>query len=362
LEYSRELEEQFVNPEEIIENGFDGYMTGISYQILEKDKNITYTYSVTFEKSNVQWAHRWEMYLYSGMNKEVHWLSVINSFAMVLFLSGMVANILRRTINKDISRYNENLDSEESGWKQVSGDIFRPPSHPMFLSVLIGSGIQVIGMAILTLVFACLGFLSPAHRGSLLTTTIVLFAFMGVFGGYTASRFYKMFDGVNWKSCAMGTAFFFPGLCFIMFFLINLLIRSEESSGAVPFFTLITLLVLWFGISVPLVFLGSAMGYRKPTIQVPWKINKIPRPLSTMSGSCKISLIGLLAGSLPFGCMFIEISYIMKSLWHHTLFYYLFGFLLLCCIVLVITSAEVSILLVYLLLSKEDYRWWWLSA
>jgi len=35
------------------------------------------------------------MYLYvQNDDAEVHWLSIINSFAMVLFLSGMVAHIL----------------------------------------------------------------------------------------------------------------------------------------------------------------------------------------------------------------------------------------------------------------------------
>mmetsp|Transcript_37337 Transcript_37337/g.6687 ORF Transcript_37337/g.6687 Transcript_37337/m.6687 type:complete len:92 (+) Transcript_37337:76-351(+) len=68
-----------------------------------------------------------------------------------------------------------------------------------------------------------------------------------------------------------------------------------------------------------------------------------------------------MAGSLPFGCMFIELSYVMKSMWHHSLFYYLFGFLFLCFIVLVVTSAEVSILMTYIQLCREDYRWWWLS-
>lgn len=139
------------------------------------------------------------MYLYSGLNKEVHWLSVVNSFAIVIFLSGMVANILKRTINKDISKYN-NLETdpdEDSGWKQISGDVFRPPSSPLLFSILIGTGVQLIGMTILILGFSCLGFLSPAYRGSLLTTSLVLFVFMGFIGGYTAARFYKMFGGLN---------------------------------------------------------------------------------------------------------------------------------------------------------------------
>ena len=103
------------------------------------------------------------------------------------------------------------------------------------------------------------------------------------------------------------------------------------------------------------------MGYKKAPIETPCKVNKIPKPLNSSLGGNKLKAVCLVAGSLPFGCMFIELSYIMNTIWHHTLFYYLFGFLFLCFIVLLITSAEVSVLLVYIILCKEDYRWWWTS-
>ncbi|CAG9326160.1 unnamed protein product [Blepharisma stoltei] len=355
--------EAILKPQEKIESTHMNKIYGVNPQHLER--NITYTYSVIFEISNVKWASRWDHYLYrSGESAEVHWLSIINSFAMVLFLSGMVAHILGRTVRRDINTYNESVDLDEeseTGWKQIRGDVFRPPVYAGIFSVIIGSGVQVIGMAVLSLFFASIGFLSPAHRGGLITTALIFYVFMGVFSGYTSARLYKFFGGDYWKRNALATAFLFPGLCFFVFFIINSCLWGAGSSGSVPFSSLVELLLLWFGISVPLVFFGNSLGYRKPTIEVPCKINKIPKPLEMMPGTSKIKAICLMAGSLPFGCMFIELDYVMKSLWHHTLFYYLFGFLFLCFIVLVITSAEVSILMVYISLCREDYRWWWLS-
>ena len=146
-----------------------------------------------------------------------------------------------------------------------------------------------------------------------------------------------------------------------MFFFINLFLSGESSSGAVSFSLLIQLLLMWFGISVPLVYLGAFIGFSKPPIANPSRVSKIPKPILMTPGLGKVRLVSLLAGCLPFGCMLIELSYVMNSLWHHTLFYYLFGFLFLCFIVLIITSAEISILMCYILLCKEDYRWWWLS-
>lgn len=48
---------------------------------------------------------------------------------------------------------------EETGWKLVSGDVFRPPKYASLLAVYIGSGVQVLGMLCSTIAFATLGFL-----------------------------------------------------------------------------------------------------------------------------------------------------------------------------------------------------------
>jgi hypothetical protein len=40
-------------------------------------------------------------------------------------------------------------------------------------------------------VFACLGFLSPANRGALMTCTLVLYVCLGTPAGYVSARIYK---------------------------------------------------------------------------------------------------------------------------------------------------------------------------
>ena len=110
--------------------------------------------------------------------------SIINSLMIVLFLTGMVAMIMMRTLHRDFNRYNavEATDDveEETGWKLVHGDVFRPPRAPMMLAVLIGTGVQTFTMVTITMIFAVLGFLSPANRGGLMTAALLLFVFMGV--------------------------------------------------------------------------------------------------------------------------------------------------------------------------------------
>ena len=75
---------------------------------------------------------------------------------------------------------------EESGWKMVSGDVFRAPASPLMLCVQVGSGVQILASCFITLLFAALGFLSPASRGSLLTGALVMYLLLSVAAGYSA--------------------------------------------------------------------------------------------------------------------------------------------------------------------------------
>jgi len=282
----------------------------------------------------------------------------------MLFLSGMVAMILLRTLHRDISKYNEMASAEEAaeetGWKLVHGDVFRKPRFSKLLAVSVGSGVQILGMSVVTLIFALLGFLSPAHRGGLLQSMMLLFTFMGVFAGYSSARLYKVFQGEEWKTTTLMTALLYPGIFFTIFFVLNLLIWGQKSSGAVPFTTMFALLVLWFGISVPLVFLGSYFGFRKTPIELPVRINQIPRQIPQQPWFIQPMFTLLVGGILPFGAVFTELFFIMSSLWQHQ-FYYLFGFLALVLLILMVTCAEISIALVYFQLTCEDYTWWWRS-
>jgi transmembrane 9 superfamily protein 2/4 len=64
-----------------------------------------------------------------------------------------------------------------------------------------------------------------------------------------------------------------------MCFFLNFFIWGKQSSGAVPFSTMVSLLLMWFGISVPLVHLGYYFGYRKHPFPHPVRTNQIPRQI-----------------------------------------------------------------------------------
>ena len=87
---------------------------------------------------------------------------------------------------------------------------------------------------------------------------------MGIAAGYASSRSYKFFKGKSWQKCTLATAMFFPSVCFTIFFVLNLFVWGEGSVRAVPFGSMLALIALWFGISVPLVFLGARRGAARP--------------------------------------------------------------------------------------------------
>jgi len=326
--------------------------------------SISFSYDVEFiENKEKALGSRWDTYKLLG-NENIHWWSIANSFVINLILTTVIGYIMKRTVGNDIRQYNELRTSEDiqedRGWKQLSRDVFRPPSKALLLSALIGTGVQVGTMFFLTLIFCCLGFVEHSYRGSLLTTILLFYTFMGMFAGYYSARVYKMFNGLHWIKCTLVTATLYPLINFIIFCSINILLRLEESSSALDPTTTLALIALWFGISIPLVFLGSLIGFKKQAIQNPSKYNPIPKFIKPQPFYLNANVLCLLGGLLPFGSVFIELVFIMMSIWRHS-FYYLFAFLFAVLLILVITSAEISIVITYLQLCNGNHRVWWKS-
>lgn len=331
------------------------------------DIEFLWTYDVVWTLSDVKWASRWDVYL-KMHDSEIHWFSILNSLMIVIFLSVIVAMIMIRTLHRDLMRYNqvdvndEETLQEETGWKLVHGDVFRAPALPSLLATLVGTGAQVLGMALSTIIFAVIGLLSPSNRGALMSAVLLLFVFMGMFAGFTSTRLYSMFGLAqeSWRRNTIATALLFPGINFGVFFALNLLVWSQGSSGAIPFFELFAILVLWFGVSVPLVYFGSYIASKRESIKHPVKVNFIERIIPEQNWYSGPMASILLGGILPFGAVFIEVFFIMSSLWLHR-FYYVFGFLLMVFLILLVTCVEITIVLCYFHLCAEDYRWWWRS-
>ncbi|KAJ6791598.1 transmembrane 9 superfamily member 12-like [Iris pallida] len=333
-------------------------------QLIREQERITFTYEVEFVKSDIRWPSRWDAYLRMDGAK-VHWFSIMNSLMVIFFLAGIVFVIFLRTVRRDLTRYEEldkeaqaQMNEELSGWKLVVGDVFREPTCSKLLCVMVGDGVQITGMAVVTIVFAALGFMSPASRGMLLTGMILLYLFLGIVAGYFGVRLWRTIKGSSegWRGVSWSIACFFPGIVFVVLTILNFILWRSKSTGAIPISLYFILLSLWFCISVPLTLLGGFMGTRAEAIDLPVRTNQIPREIPARKYPSWLLVLG--AGTLPFGTLFIELFFILSSIWLGR-FYYVFGFLLVVLLLLVVVCAEVSVVLTYMHLCVEDWRWWW---
>lgn len=181
-------------------------------------------------------------------------------------------------------------------------------------------------------------------------------------------------------------------------------INDSNSAPQVPFTTMLALLCMWFGISMPLVYLGYYFGFRKQPYDNPVRTNQIPRqvpeqrwymnkfvgwvghaplhhchgesralwsplgsspPESSWLGSyrsapCSLSCSSSSAwvkpaavGSEPDRLWWpLRLCLHTQAIWENQ-FYYLFGFLFLVFIILVVSCSQISIVMVYFQLCAE---------
>ena len=239
--------------------------------------------------------------------------------------------------------------------------MFRTPQASGLLAVHVGTGVQILACTFVTLAFAILGFLSPANRGGLGTAMVLLFTFMGFLNGYVSGVFFKIFKGSDWKGNAGLAAMMFPGVMFGVFTFFELfhLDAKIQRRDLVWHVFHSRIFMVWHFDSVG-VRCVRGLRRRKKSRRIPVRTNKIPRQIPDqpwyMSGAVSIFTSGI----LPFGAVFIELFFILTSIWLQQ-FYYVFGFLALVVIILLITCAEITIVLTYFQLCNEDYRWWWRS-
>jgi len=339
-------------------------------QNVAKGEKVLFTYDVIWKQSDVAWSSRWDVYLTENKQvpAQVHWYSISNSILVVLFLSMLVISILIRSLKKDIASYNEirtdeekEEEMDESGWKLVHADVFRPPqNYPMMYCVIIGSGAQ-IGLATLAcIVLSFAGFVNPSRRGSLMNALLVIYMLCGCLAGYLSSRLYKAFKGRSWQLCTVLTATTFPGVCFAIFLFFNIILAFFHSSGSVPFLDVIILAAMWCCVSIPLVFIGAFFGYKKDAIKYPTVTSTIARAIPPSSAILNPTFNMLMAGLVPFIAAYVELFFIMTSLWMDQ-YYYVFGFTLIVFLILLITCVEITVLMVYYQLCAENHRWWWFS-
>ena len=326
--------------------------------------NILFTYDVIYEYSDITLASRWDHYRTSRVG--IHWTGILITEIIVIFVTLFIVYILRKNLNQDISSYNYKVsqleDINEFDWKQISGDVFRPPRiNILLLSGILGTGSQLLSMLSITLLLGMLGFMNPEKRLNILNIGILLYCFSGIFGGYISANFYRFWGGKSWFRVAIFTSLLFPGTLIFGYIIINIVLTIEKSNAAVHFTDILSLFVLWLFCTFPLILIGSFFGFKSHKISVPVTVNKIPSIIPEKPWYLHYKYITFLTGLIGFATIFIELNYVMGALWRHQI-YFLGVFLWISFLLFVTIVGEMTVLVVYYNLCYGDYNWWWKSV
>eukprot|EP00808_Paulinella_micropora_P027172 g68421.t1 len=327
------------------------------------------TYAVRWLPTNESFATRFDRYLdFDFFEHQIRWFSVFNSFMMVTFMCGVVALILMRVLKADYARYMNEEDDleldrvvEESGWKLVHGDVFRPPPFLCTFAALLGTGYQLVALVFLAMLRPLLGD-TYDERGLLINWMVFFYALTSFISGYSGGRFFKKSEGREWKWTMVLTATLLPGTCGVLLFFLSLLGWSYGSEAGLDFGTMLWLALIWLLLSVPLVVVGTVTGRSLSSTDKSGKVMyaETRRPIPDSQWYWSPVFLALAAGILPFGSIFIEMYFVFAALWNYK-FYYAFGFLLMVYFILITVTICSTIVCVYFLLNGEDYRWPWTS-
>eukprot|EP00756_Hemistasia_phaeocysticola_P041355 Hpha_TRINITY_DN16911_c4_g1::TRINITY_DN16911_c4_g1_i1::g.52378::m.52378/K17086/TM9SF2_4; transmembrane 9 superfamily member 2/4 len=329
-------------------------------------RNITFSYSVRWRvREDLTWEQRWDAYTHlgQGYDSAIRWFSIINSLVAILMAAGIVTFILMRTLHRDFNRYNnpENEEEmqEEVGWKLVHADVFRAPRWPQLFCIVVGSGVHVLLMVIVTVVFLVLSLIRPVQEwGTLIQRAIVLFVILSFFNGYTVGTLQNMFGAKKWKTVFV-SGMLISGIYLGMWVVAQIALAAEDAVSAVEFKYWALLFFCWMVVTFAVV-LGACVAYKRAPIEPPVRVQRIARQIPTQRWYMNSFVLFIGVGAIPFLAAFIELMLIFSSIWEGYVLH-LFGFLFLVLFLTLTMTALSTVFIVYNQLVFEDYRWWWTS-
>jgi transmembrane 9 superfamily protein 3 len=339
--------------------------------LVQEGAQLRFTYSVKWKDTKLTFAKRFDRYLDNTFfEHQIHWFSIFNSFMMVVFLVGLVALILLRTLRNDYAKYmrdEDDLDStergvgEDSGWKQIHGDIFRKPNYIMLFTAFLGTGYQLMFMVFVMIALSIVQTLY-AERGAIASSFIASWCLTSFMAGYYSGSFYKSHFYPNpspdWIKVFLLTGTTMPAIVAAVIMSLNS-VGVAYGTHTLPMSAFFTMFIIWLLVALPLTLGGTILGRQwGGKADWPCRINSFPRPIPETPWYSRRLFLVLVSGLLPFGSIFIEMWFVFTSFWNYK-FYYVYGFMLLVYVILSIVTMCVSIVATYFLVNNEDWRWWW---
>lgn len=370
-------------------------------KLVPQNMIIPYTYSVYWREDNsVTYDNRWDLYYdndSTATSTNIHWLSLVNLLVLVCLVSMVVAVAMFRLLKTDlqagpalpVAQANLDQDSLSGLWKNLVNVVMVRPKWVLLLTTLMASGIQclvaMIGVVVIFVLNSKLHF-GPGssstffnlHQGAFFSCLVLLLLASGFVSAYLGIVVDKLMNNeppnssydlrrIRRLSCLFAGTLPFTVLCVVLF--LNLFVWAKESSSALPFGTIVVLVVMFAIIELPLGILGGTLGNRfrfgARSVMV---TSYVPDSKSSSKSAPRRSLVmnpvvsTLAFGLIPFGIVYVDLLFIFNSIWlEKTTFYYMYGFLLLTVVLLLVVVGESAIVATYLSLAMyNNPQWQWL--
>ena len=215
---------------------------------------------------------------------------------------------------------------------------------------------QLFSLVIFLLCLAIMNMFYPGNRGAMHTAAIVLYALTAGTAGFVSAYFYcRLLGGesgrwarnsaqlsaqfrairrnsqtahtplmhIRWAMNLVLSATLFPAPFFVTFAFLNTVAIAYTSQAALPFGTIVVIIVIWALVTLPLTIIGGIIGRnmaKGKDFDAPCRTTKIPREIPPIpwyrQGACQV----FMAGFLPFSAIYIELHYIFASVWGHKLY------------------------------------------
>ncbi|CAL9000017.1 unnamed protein product [Prunus brigantina] len=330
------------------------------------DIDVEFTYSVKWNATSIQFQNRMDRYSKASLlpvRLKIHWFSFINSIVIIVLLMGLLTLLIMRRLKNDLRKCsNDEEEDKEVGWKYIHGDVFRYPSNmPLFCAVL-GVGTQLLIMVCILFFLAFFGVLYPYNRGALFTSLVFICTLTSIVAGYTAAAFHTQFSVIGWERSVLLTAILYLGPLFVTSSILNTVAISYGATAAIPFGTLLAILLIYAFLAIPLLALGGVIGYcLRSEFQAPCATKQFPREIQRLAWYRRTHCQMFIGGLLPFSAIALQLHHLYASMWGYKI-YTLPGILFLTFIILIIMTSILTVGLTYIQLSVEDHEWWWRSV
>ncbi|WCJ41821.1 Transmembrane 9 superfamily member 5 [Euphorbia peplus] len=334
---------------------------------IDVDVDVEFTYSVLWNGTSASFESRMNRYSRASLmprHQQIHWFSFVNSVVIILLLMGLLTGLFMRRLKNDLRKCSsgDNEEDKEVGWKYIHGDVFRHPQNMSLFCAVLGTGTQLLAMVCFLFILAFSGVLYPYSRGALCTSFVLVYALTSVVGGYSAASFHCQFTETGWKKSVLLTGILYLAPSFLILSFLNTIAVSYGATAALPFGTIMAILVICTFSIIPLLTFGGLIGYKfRSEFQAPSATKKYPREIPPLGWYRKTPFQMFLAGLLTCSAIVLELHHLYASLWSYKI-YTLPSILLVTLIILVLITSILSIGMTYIQLSAEDHQWWWRST